>query len=192
MKKCKKCNEEKPLDEFYSKNTWCKFCHKEYSKEYQEKNKEKRKEYQEKNKEKRKDRRKKYLLENKYIINEKKKAYQKKRRQENLLFRLTTNTRALIGIVIRNKGYKKTSRTHEILGCDFETFKRHIERQFKKGMTWDNQGEWHLDHIYPVSLARDEKHLIELNHYTNFQPMWAADNLSKSNRIIEHQRKLAL
>ena len=51
-------------------------------------------------------------------------------------------------------------------------------------MNWENQGEWHLDHIYPVSLAKDEQELIKLNHYTNFQPLWAADNLLKGNKVI--------
>jgi hypothetical protein len=51
-------------------------------------------------------------------------------------------------------------------------------------MTWDNHGEWHYDHIYPVSLAENETHLIELNHYTNFQPLWAIDNIQKGCKII--------
>jgi len=52
-------------------------------------------------------------------------------------------------------------------------------------MTWENQGLWHMDHIYPVSRATDEEHLIKLNHYTNFQPLWAEDNIKKSNKIIK-------
>lgn len=80
-------------------------------------------------------------------------------------------------------GYSKTSKTYKILGCSYEEFKQYLESQFTNGMTWENAGEWHLDHIYPVSLATDEEHLIKLNHYTNFQPMWAEDNLKKGNRI---------
>jgi hypothetical protein len=51
-------------------------------------------------------------------------------------------------------------------------------------MNWDNRKDWHLDHIYPVSLAKDEQELIKLNHYTNFQPLWAIENMSKGNKII--------
>jgi hypothetical protein len=51
-------------------------------------------------------------------------------------------------------------------------------------MTWENQGQWHLDHIYPISLAKNEQEVIKLNHYTNFQPLWAKDNLTKHNKII--------
>ena len=83
--------------------------------------------------------------------------------------------------------YHKNSKTKEILGCSFEKFKVHLEKQFKDDMSWENQGKWHLDHIYPVSLAKDEEELIKLNHYTNFQPLWAFDNISKGNKIIEKQ-----
>ena len=93
----------------------------------------------------------------------------------------------MIWVSIKNKGYSKKSKTNKILGCDFETFKAHLERQFTKGMNWSNQGKWHLDHIYPISLAKDENHFIELNHYTNFQPLWAFDNFSKGNKIQEKQ-----
>jgi hypothetical protein len=51
-------------------------------------------------------------------------------------------------------------------------------------MNWQNHGEWHFDHIYPVSLAKNEEELIKLNHYTNFQPLWKKDNLEKRNKII--------
>jgi hypothetical protein len=110
----------------------------------------------------------------------------------NPKFRFEMSIRSLIIQSLNRSGYKKNSRTHEILGCDFQTFKTHIEKQFLKGMTWENRGEWHLDHIYPVSKARDEKHLIELNHYTNFRPLWAFDNISKNNKIIEHQLKMPI
>ena len=51
-------------------------------------------------------------------------------------------------------------------------------------MNWKNYGEWHLDHIIPISYAKKEEEIYELNHYTNFQPLWAKDNLSKGNRFI--------
>jgi hypothetical protein len=49
-------------------------------------------------------------------------------------------------------------------------------------MSWDNYGEWHLDHKTPVSWATTEEEIYELNKYTNFQPLWQFDNLSKGNR----------
>ena len=56
-------------------------------------------------------------------------------------------------------------------------------------MTFENHGEWHLDHIKPISLAKSEEEIIELNHYTNFQPLWAKDNLSKSNKYANTYTK---
>ena len=56
--------------------------------------------------------------------------------------------------------------------------------QFKNGMSWDNHGDWHIDHIIPLSLATTEEEMIKLCHYTNLQPLWAEDNLTNSNKII--------
>ena len=139
-----------------------------------------------------------YYIKNAEDIKSKKKLYQKnhlkeigihrkKRRDNDPLYKLKGNIRSLINLSIKNKGYTKKSKTYEYLGCSYEEFKNHLERQFSKSMTWQNAGEWHLDHIYPVSLAKDEDELIKLNHYTNFQPLWAIDNLKKGNKIIEKQ-----
>jgi hypothetical protein len=151
---------------------------------YREKNKEEilkyAKIYYNKNKEEILKNANSYREKNKEKINK----YRENRKKTNPLFKLSCNIRVAIYSIIKKQGYKKESKTFKILGCSYEEFKHYIERQFKKGMTWDNQGEWHLDHIYPVSLAKDEAELIKLNHYTNFQPLWAKDNLSKHNKII--------
>ena len=160
-----------------------------------DKAKEYQKIYRENNKEKAKNNNKIWRLKNKKIKKQKAKEYNQKNREKininyknkretNPLFKLRCNISSLIRLSIRKQGYTKQSKTFEILGCSYEDFKQHLERQFTKGMTWDNQGEWHLDHIYPVSVAKDEAELIKLNHYTNFQPMWAAENISKGNKII--------
>jgi hypothetical protein len=133
-----------------------------------------------------------------WINNNKEKAkkrtveYMKKRLKEDSFFKFQQSIRVLVNNGIRNKNYTKKSRTHEILGCDFETFKLHIERQFTKGMSWDNRSKWHIDHIYPMSLAQNEEEAIKLNHYTNLRPMWAIENISKGNRIIQHQLKIPI
>jgi hypothetical protein len=157
---------------------------KEIRHKYYKNNKDKIKEYSIENKENKKIYMKIYRENNKLKIKETTKKYQKNRRQIDPLFKLKTNIRSLIRLSIINNNYTKKSKTFEILGCECKEFKQHLERQFKKGMTWENQGEWHLDHIYPVSLAKDEQELIKLNHYTNFQPMWAVENMSKGNKII--------
>jgi hypothetical protein len=82
-------------------------------------------------------------------------------------------------------GYKKNSKTSNILGCSFEEFKSYIESQFNDNMSWKNYGEWHLDHKIPVSWAETEEQIYELNRYTNFQPLWSFDNLSKGNKYSD-------
>jgi hypothetical protein len=80
-------------------------------------------------------------------------------------------------------GFGKTSQACEILGADWEVVKKYFESKFKEGMTWENQGLWHIDHILPISTATCEEDVIRLNHYTNLQPLWADDNIKKSNQI---------
>jgi hypothetical protein len=73
----------------------------------------------------------------------------------------------------------------EFLGCDIDDFKQHIEQQFKEGMNWDNYGQWHIDHITPIKYGNPTiEEVYTRLHYTNTQPMWAADNIAKSNRYI--------
>jgi len=154
-----------------------------HNKQYYINNKENIKENQKKYCLNNKEILKKYRLDNKEIIKENQKQYRKNRRSIDLLFKLSCNIRTLIKNCIKKEGYSKKSKTFEILGCTYEEFKLHLESQFTESMTWDNQGQWHLDHIYPISRAVDEQHLIKLNHYTNFQPLWAEDNLKKGNKI---------
>ena len=90
--------------------------------------------------------------------------------------------RSLIKSSFYNKNFNKP-RTLNVIGCSYSEFKVHIESLFKDNMNWDNYGEWHLDHKIPASWAKTEEELYKLNHYSNFQPMWAFDNQSKSNRF---------
>ena len=106
------------------------------------------------------------------------------------IFKFKHNLRSLIKNSYKrsiNGIYKKTRKTETILGCTIPVFIDYIKSKFKKGMTLNNHGEWHLDHIIPLSLATTEEEIIKLNHYTNFQPLWADENIKKSNKIIETQ-----
>lgn len=51
-------------------------------------------------------------------------------------------------------------------------------------MSWENHGEWHIDHIIPLSSAKNEEEIYKLNHYTNLQPLWKEENLSKGDKIL--------
>jgi hypothetical protein len=150
---------------------------KEYCKEYSIK-------YRELNKEYEKERNKIWCSNNREKINKRNLEYREKN-LKNPLFKIKENIRNLIRTSIKSNGYNKSSKTSEILGCTIENFKNYIESQFQEGMTWNNYPEWHLDHKIPISWADSEGKIIELNHYTNFQPLWAFDNLSKGNKWMD-------
>jgi hypothetical protein len=116
---------------------------------------------------------------------------QMKLRRERPLCRIQHNIASLIGISFRSSGYAKKSRTHEILGCDYPFFKAYIEARFLPGMSWENRSLWHMDHIVPVSSAKTEKELLKLNHYTNFRPLWAEDNIRKGDKVTTQLTLLA-
>ena len=109
---------------------------------------------------------------------------QKERRKIDNVFAFSSRIRVLIGNCFANSGFKKGSKTEEILGCTFAEFMLHIERQFSKGMNWKNREKWHIDHIVPISQAKTIDEVIRLNHHTNLMPLWAKDNLKKSSKSI--------
>jgi hypothetical protein len=209
---CHKCGDEKQITLFY-KNTMCndgyrnvcKDCCKLKQNQYRLENHEtiikEKKIYYQKNKEIISEKKKQEWRNNplhsksekekraqerhqKSIIRKKKyqKEYRLKRHNSDGLFRLKYSLRRRMKDFISNK----TKKTEEILGCSWLEFKIHIEKQFTNGMTWENHGVngWHLDHIKPLSLAKSEEELYKLNHYSNLQPLWADENIRKSNKII--------
>ena len=113
---------------------------------------------------------------------ENKNKYISKKFENDPMFKLKFNIRSLIRNSLKREFTIKSKKTTEILGCSFEEFKLYLENKFDKKMNWDNQGSyWHMDHIKPISLAKTEEEVYELNHYTNFQPLYWKDNLTKSN-----------
>lgn len=107
-----------------------------------------------------------------------------KRRMANPLHNFKKKLRNCVRNSFTRNGYSKEARAHSILGADWDVVRKHFEDRFKEGMTWDNYGEWHIDHIIPISLARNKDDVIKLNHYTNLQPLWGYENMGKSNKII--------
>jgi hypothetical protein len=121
---------------------------------------------------------------NKDLVNAKAREYNKNRESYDPLYRLRRRISVLIRNGMASNGLKKKgTKTDSILGCTISDFKIHIERQFLKGMSWENHGGWHLDHIVPISSASSESEIYGLNHHTNFRPLWAKDNLSKGARM---------
>jgi hypothetical protein len=111
--------------------------------------------------------------------------YHKKKLSVDSLYRLKCKIRSMVLSAFRKNGFTKKSKTQLILGCSFEELKIHIESQFNRGMNWDNHGEWHIDHIMPLSMAKNEDEIIRLNHYKNLRPLWAKDNLQKGHKRID-------
>jgi len=98
-------------------------------------------------------------------------------------FKVACSLRSRISSLIRKSGVKKETKSTELLGCSIDEFRKHLELQFSNGMTWDNYGTWHIDHIVPCSSfdltkINEQKQCF---HYTNQQPLWAMDNLRKGN-----------
>ena len=103
--------------------------------------------------------------------------YWRNRRANDPMFRIKNNLRNRLNSILK----KKTVSATKLVGCTWEELRTHIENQFQDGMTWDNYGEWHIDHIKPISLFNllDTEEVKQACHYTNLQPLWAADNLKK-------------
>lgn len=171
-----------------------KACQARYNKENQNKIKLRRWKYRQDNKEKinvygrfynqgRKDYRKQYDVDNKEKIMVRARLYRRRRRSSNPLYRLRTNVGNRISKAINRIKIRKTYCTMELVGCSLDKLKKHLEIQFIKGMTWDNYGKWHVDHIIPLSFAGDKESLFKLMRYTNLQPLWARDNIRKSDNI---------
>lgn len=110
--------------------------------------------------------------------------YLKERKKVDINFKLICNLRSSLSDSLRKTKLIKLYKTKDILGIDIIKFKEYIEDKFEAGMSWDNYGDWHLDHIIPISYAITIDEIYKLSHYSNFQPLWEHDNLSKGNRYI--------
>ena len=113
--------------------------------------------------------------------------YVSKRRKTDKLFKIKLNLRQQVFRILNKEDKKKNNiKTFDLLGCTAQYFKEYMEKKFKPGMNWDNYGNlgWHIDHIKPLSLAKNVEDVIngKFFHYTNLQPLWADENIKKSNK----------
>jgi len=108
--------------------------------------------------------------------------YKQNQYKNNPNYRLTQCIRTRIRSVLKN--IIKIDSTVELVGCTIEELWTHLENQFTEGMTRENHGEWHIDHRIPCAAfdLNDEEQQKICFHYTNLQPLWARDNLSKGSR----------
>jgi hypothetical protein len=107
-------------------------------------------------------------------------------------FRIEMLLRGRINVVIRRQKTIKAGRTMELIGCTLEHLRSHIESQFTEGMSWDafNRGEIHLDHRRPCRSydLTDPVQQRECFHFSNLQPLWAVDNMKKSDQLPDGSR----
>jgi hypothetical protein len=156
-----------------------------YSLDNKEIIKKKNKKYVLENKEKIRAYQKKWREENKEYLSQYQKKYQSKRIKIDLIFKLKAAIRNRIKHSLKRGTNQiiKCDNTENILGCTIIEFIEYIQSKFTEGMNIENHGKWHLDHIIPLASATTEEEVIRLNHYTNFQPLWAEDNLRKGSKI---------
>lgn len=216
MKQCARCKTEKPKTDFNkdaSKKdglvSFCRPCRKEYMNDYYAKNsealKEKSRKWFKDNKERGVAARKAHYLNNPDQYKTRRKAQYWKNREENIKYssnyvisrqkvdphyRFALRCRKRIWGAFFESGYSKKTKTFELIGIEQKELIKYIESIFSEGMSWDNYGEWHIDHVIPFAAAKSQKELEALCHYTNLQPLWAKDNLSKSAKYREsHARE---
>lgn len=125
-------------------------------------------------------------------LKEKEAGLHRKKYNEDPLHKLKCNIREHVRQAVKYSNVAKEHPSIKYLGCSVEEFKAHIESQFVEGMSWDNhsRGEecWHLDHIKPLATLKDISDidaLKEICHYTNYQPLWEKDNLTKQDKYEE-------
>jgi hypothetical protein len=205
-KMCFRCNNTKTLDKFSinkkSKDglySYCKDCRKQYRKDNLEKIKIYDESYSKTDNFKKSQ--KKFKNENKDTINLYRRKYRKEVLLNDPLFILKSAIRDTIRHRLKFKGIPKKETTLNILGCSFDEFKIHIEKLWSHPnnlddngnvwMNWHNYGNpkdgiyqinktWDLDHIIPISSAKNDNEVFELNRFSNFQPL-----CSYINRFIK-------
>lgn len=170
MKTCYRCKESKPESEFYKcvaardgLNTRCKLCvlgsQKEYRTRYPQNRRRSDEAYRRKN------------------------GVRPRRVQDRVQRNLSNNLRHRLRDALKIK--QKIGSPIKELGCSVDELKAYLVSQFTDGMTWDNYGEWHIDHIKPLIGfdLTDKVQFLEACHYTNLQPLWAKKNLSKGSKV---------
>jgi hypothetical protein len=115
-------------------------------------------------------------------------AYQVARRQSDPQYRLRCALAGRVSTALRKQYGQKAAKTMALVGCTIPELMAHLEAQFLPGMTWDNHSldGWHVDHIRPCASfdLTDPEQQRECFHYTNLQPLWAFDNISKGDKLV--------
>jgi hypothetical protein len=174
MKKCYKCKLEKTFDDFHVSSSskdgrqhCCKMCKSVMCNRFYKNNAASIK-----------DKTSTYYYENK----DKRVNWENAKYQSDPLFKLKKRLRhRLRSAFYRLKKHKTRGSAIKGLGCTINELKNYLESKWEPGMSWGNwtSDGWHIDHIIPLSAAKDENEMVRLCHYTNLQPLWAIDNIRK-------------
>jgi hypothetical protein len=151
---------------------------------------EKRKPYRIKNRQKIYQNTKEWKKQNREQIRIVHNQYCKERRETDNLFMLASRLRTRLWHALEVKGWKKNTHFSGYIGCTYDELVNHIEKKFSEGMTWENKDLWHVDHIIPLISAETEEEMYKLCHYTNLQPLWETDNLSKNDTIMIDNKRV--
>lgn len=192
MKTCTKCRIEKTEKEFYRNKlgrleSWCRVCGVEKTKNWSKNNPDKVKAAHERYREKRekeiKERTLKWRSENREMTNKWSREYVKDRLKRDPEFKIVWMLRVRLRNEIKTGNAKKLHSMSTLVGCTSTELREWLSSKFKKGMSWENHGAWHIDHVRPCASFDLTKEADQLAcfHYTNLQPLWAADNLKKSD-----------
>ncbi len=183
---CPRCKKEVPLSQFYNnkrrsdgKQSYCKTCMKIHNVVNYKKHK---KSWNKRSRE--------YMKTEKW--KEYKRNYMNNRYKNDLQFCILTRLRSRMYEAIRKYGGEKECRTIDYLGCSIKTLKRHLESQFVEGMSWENSGtKWHVDHVVPCAAfdLREESEQKICFWYKNLQPLYAGDNIRKSNKYRQEDKE---
>lgn len=165
----------------------------ESSKRYYKKNKEERKAYaskwQKDNKELAREYHRKWRNKNRENYRERARNAKRKKYQTDPIFRLNENMHYGLWASLKDKHLDKAKRTFDILPYTVEEFKNHLELLFKEGMTWDNYGEWHVDHKKPICSFNfksiEDIEFLECWSLDNLQPLWGIENAEKGCKILD-------
>ena len=178
VRKCSKCGTEKPLTDYYFRKErnnhyfQCKLCWHQKGLSWISKNPEKHRDFH-----------------RRWVANDPENAREaarrgsrKRRLDPQTRCRMAFSTALWASLV----GIRKRRPTFELLGYTREQLISHLERQFQRGMSWDNYGDWHIDHIRPLSsfkiASKDDPSIQEAWGLSNLRPLWARENILKKDK----------
>jgi len=161
-------------------------------KKWRDSNKEymsnKAKTWYEQNKEHRKEYLKEYREKNIDKIRKTKRDYERNRKARDPLYKLISNFRTAIYQVLKESNVEKNKHYFDILQYTPEQLISHLENKFTDKMSWDNYGDWHVDHKLPIThyniQEMGDSEFMKCWSLDNLQPMWGVDNIKKSNKIL--------